>query len=405
MSERQTRLHGEVMLKQPLSTRIMVVALVLCIGIAGVWVTVGDYARTEQVRGILLTTQPSARIYAPRQGTVSVLHISEGDRVEQGARIAVVHTDLADKKGHDTAATSLHSVEQRLDLANQQASIARDRGSAEQSRLAMQVRSIEQQIRDSESQLAIQEDIVASNEKLFRQVEELIESGFVSGVEYERRHQNMLNARQMLGRLRSEVGQLLAEQARAQNESGQAKMVTASQLAEIEGNKGALKAERAQFESEQGFTITAPISGRVTAIQAEQGQRVTPERPMMIIVPDGAELYAGVYAPTRAIGFVKPGQEVRLLFDAFPYQRFGSYEGTVDHVSRIIIDPREADVPFQIEEPVYRVRVSLAGQDVNAFGESIQLQPGMILTANIVLEEQSFLDWLLTPLRAVLNRA
>ena len=124
----------------------------------------------------------------------------------------------------------------------------------------------------------------------------------------------------------------------------------------------------------------------------------------MVIVPDDAKLYANVFAPTRAIGFVKPGQEVRLLFDAFPYQRFGSHRGTVAYVSKTIIDPREVDVPFQIDEPVYRVAILLSKQEVNAFGEAVRLQPGMTLTANIVLEEQSFLEWLLTPLRAVLNR-
>jgi hypothetical protein len=40
-------------------------------------------------------------------------------------------------------------------------------------------------------------------------------------------------------------------------------------------------------------------------------------------------LQAEIYIPSRAIGFVKPGQEVRLLYDAFPYQRFGAYRGRV----------------------------------------------------------------------------
>lgn len=45
-----------------------------------------------------------------------------------------------------------------------------------------------------------------------------------------------------------------------------------------------------------------------------------------------------------------------MLYDAFPYQRFGSFKGTVRSISRVALDPRQIDAPFKIEEPVYRVR-------------------------------------------------
>jgi membrane fusion protein len=124
----------------------------------------------------------------------------------------------------------------------------------------------------------------------------------------------------------------------------------------------------------------------------------------MTIVPERSKLHADVYAPTRAIGFVKPGQEVRLLYDAFPYQRFGSFSGRITAVSRVVIDPRQMEAPLKIEEPVYRIEVTPDAQTVDAYGDSLPLQPGMSLTANLILERQSFFDWLLKPLNAVMRR-
>jgi membrane fusion protein len=124
----------------------------------------------------------------------------------------------------------------------------------------------------------------------------------------------------------------------------------------------------------------------------------------MTIVPEGSSLHAEVYAPTRAIGFVEPGQEVRLLYDAFPYQRFGSFTGRIVRVSRAAIDPRDLSVPLHLEEAVYRIEVAPEAQSVDAFGAAQPLQPGMTLSANIVLDRRSFLDWLLTPINAVLRR-
>ncbi|MBL7373507.1 HlyD family efflux transporter periplasmic adaptor subunit, partial [Escherichia coli] len=80
--------------------------------------------------------------------------------------------------------------------------------------------------------------------------------------------------------------------------------------------------------------------------QTVAGRMASPDRPMMIIVPEGSPLKAEIYAPSRAIGFVHVGQEARLLYEAFPYQRFGSFGARVESISRIVIDPRETDVPI-----------------------------------------------------------
>ncbi|WP_333608686.1 HlyD family efflux transporter periplasmic adaptor subunit, partial [Arsukibacterium sp.] len=62
---------------------------------------------------------------------------------------------------------------------------------------------------------------------------------------------------------------------------------------------------------------------------AETGANVRAELPLLTIMPDNAQLQAILLVPTRAYGFVQPGQRTRLRFDAFPYQRFGLYEGEV----------------------------------------------------------------------------
>lgn len=68
------------------------------------------------------------------------------------------------------------------------------------------------------------------------------------------------------------------------------------------------------------------------------------------------------------------------------------------------MDPRELGVPLKIEEAVYRIEVTPATQGVQAFGETLPLQPGMTLTASLILDRRSFGDWLLQPLNAVLKR-
>jgi membrane fusion protein len=162
-----------------------------------------------------------------------------------------------------------------------------------------------------------------------------------------------------------------------------------------------MRRRKAEIEGRQAYSITAPITGRVAALQVSIGEVADTRVPLMTILPEGGSLEADLYVPSRAVGFVKEGQEVRLLYDAFPYQRFGSYPGTVTMVTKTIIAPQEAATPFALDEPAYRVKVHLKEQEVDAFGEPVPLQPGMTLKARIVLERQSLLSWLLEPLRSV----
>lgn len=61
----------------------------------------------------------------------------------------------------------------------------------------------------------------------------------------------------------------------------------------------------------------------------------------MTLVPASAALEARLYGPSSAIGFVRPGQQVLLRYDAYPHQKFGRYAGTVTSVSRTTVSQGE----------------------------------------------------------------
>lgn len=150
--------------------------------------------------------------------------------------------------------------------------------------------------------------------------------------------------------------------------------------------------------------IRAPLAGRVTALQASPGQTVDQARPILTLIPDGAELQAEIFVPSRAIGFIQPGQRVRLMIEAFPYQRFGTREGTTVTVSQSILAPNEVLGKVVLKEPAYRVTVRLDEQTIRAFGRSVPLQPDMNVQADIILEERSLLAWLLEPAMSIRGR-
>ncbi len=115
------------------------------------------------------------------------------------------------------------------------------------------------------------------------------------------------------------------------------------------------------------------------------------------IVPSASPMEAVLYVPSTAMGFIKPGQGVRVAYDAFPYQRFGQYRGTVRTVS-------QTDIPVntnsQDRRAIFMVRVHLDQPFVKAYGTQVPLRPGHTLTADIEIDRRSLMRWMLDPLFA-----
>jgi membrane fusion protein len=401
---RKQRLYGEIVLSQPLSTRIMVGALIAIIVIAAIWITQGSYSRIETVPGILVTDQATSKVFAPQPGVVTELTVKDGTVVTKGDRIAIIKLDRQGESGRDILGQSALSIDERMRLGEQQIGIANQRMALERQRLEGVIGSSAQQIASLDAQIDLQAQVVASHRQIFEQIAKVVERGFVSKVEFERRRQTLIASEQQLESLKQQRLTRQSEAAQATAQIAALPIEAARSSSDIRLQQSALEQQKTQIEGERSYVITAPISGRITAVQTATGRTATAQTPLMVIVPQGTTLHAELYAPTSAIGFVKSGQETRILFDAFPYQRFGSFGGKISSVSQSIIDPRDTDVPIKLEQAVYRISVELERQHVTGYGDKMSLQPGMTLNANIVLERQSFLDWILAPLNAVRKR-
>ncbi len=181
-------------------------------------------------------------------------------------------------------------------------------------------------------------------------------------------------------------------------------MKSDNELSELDRNLASVQAQLTDSESKRRVVITAPISGTPSAVLVDVGQTVDNSRPLLSIVPKDAVLRAELYAPSRAIGFVRPGQNVLLRFQAYPYQKFGHQTGIVESVSRTALTPEEiSEVGMSLagmsdREPRYRIIVRLPAQTIRAYGAQQPLQAGMLIDADILQEKRRLYEWVLEPL-------
>ena len=61
-------------------------------------------------------------------------------------------------------------------------------------------------------------------------------------------------------------------------------------------------------------------------------------------------------------------------------------------------------LPSTVQEPVYRVTVRLPRQAVQAYGQAMPLQAGMVLDADIRIDRRRLIEWVFDPLLSITGR-
>jgi membrane fusion protein len=392
------RQWGEVVLLQPLPVTVMAWFVTITVLLILIFLSIAQYARKETVLGYLTPTTGTAKIYVPRQGTIRTVHVREGQQVQEGQPLLTIATDQIAADGKDVDAAILDTLAHQRDLLVQQISAQEDRTTSERNRLIALIHGLEIESSQLETQIAIQEERVRISEDLLRAAAQLNARRNMSESEYRERQESNLQQKQAL----SVLGQQLAEHRNRLTETRyaleQLPTVMAERIQTMRNDLAEAEQRIAEINGRRAYVLRAPSAGRVATLQATAGRAADPKHLQLEIVPAESVLEAELFVPTRAIGFVRPDQDVRILYDAFPYQSFGTYHGRVVRVSQTILKGTDLSAPVTLQEPAYKVTVALDRPDIDAYGQKIPLQADMLLRADIILGRRTLLSWLISPL-------
>ena len=393
----QHRSWGEVVSLQPISSTILSWALGALVALILFFLSIAQYARKETVTGYLAPTFGTAKIFVPQQGYIKELHVKEGQEVVEGEPLLTVVTSQITANGDDVNATVLAVLAQQRDVVERQIAAEERRTASEHDRLASTIKGIEGETAQLEDQRKIQNERLKLSESFVSSGATLSASGALPAIELKRREQAALEQKQNLASLDQQITARRTQLTDARHTLEQFPIVAAERVRLLRSDLSLIEQRVAEVNGRRAYAIKAPTSGRVSTLQATVGQIADPRHMQLVIIPLDSTLQAELFFPTRAFGFVRPGQQVRILYDAFPYQKFGTYRGSVTKVSHTILTGNETTGPIALKEPAYRVTVGLERPDIDAYGLKMPLQPDMLLKADVVLEQRSLMRWLLDP--------
>ena len=143
--------------------------------------------------------------------------------------------------------------------------------------------------------------------------------------------------------------------------------------------------------AKERIVLRSPVDGIVkTLAVATSGGVIQPGQTVVEIVPLGVELVIEARLPLQDIGYVHPGQSVRVTLNSPIARDYGHIDGTVDAISP------DASVDEE-GRAFYRVRVVTTRSRFEMGGHAYQLYPGMEVLCSILVGTRTVAEYLLGP--------
>ncbi|MGD8832366.1 MAG: HlyD family efflux transporter periplasmic adaptor subunit [Pseudomonadales bacterium] len=406
--------------------------------VAVVWSFIGQADVIVSAPGVLAPEKDVRRVYSPAEGEVDSILVQEGDPVSEGDELArissrdAVRLAAQARQAELTLSTlllqqeqfpvTLRLMQQESEQLSRQIDIKQDQleqrlefGSEMLRREQLaELRKARDELENARTTLTQARKLLASYEQVEgRGIPKVQVDAARNDVETARRafEQAQVNLRALESRFIEQSAQRGVDLANLQADLESLRIQLGNQNLKIEqapreleikldqARAEARAAREVRFQSTAAgnlLVILAPVSGVVTQVTFNQpGDKVQANTPLINIAPESSRKVLKVNILESDRAFLEVGQAVKMKFAAFPYQRHGFVDGTLEYISPTT-RPSSPGAP-----PVYEGHVSLEKESIEARGENWPLRYGMSAVAEVVVRKRRVIDMALDPLRGL----
>ena len=399
---------GEVILIRPFSFTVLTTCVAIIAIMIILFLFLGTYTKRTTVQGQLIPNTGLIRLFTVEGGTVEKILIKDGQHVQKDQPLYELKMTRYSPNGNYN-----DSVEQQIQLKKQSFETEKekltdlhqhsyDQTLAEMSASQQDISRIKELILQQQRRVALASENV-------NRYQGLKDQDYISVEEFQAKQDLYLNQKLALENYQRD---LINKQSNLTHQNISLKSLSSKLQNELTGVDRQIASNQQEFienRARDRLILRANSAGTVSSINAQIGQQINANIPLLNIVPDGSSLEAHLYIPSSAIGFIRLNQPVKLRFQAFPYQKFGQADGKILSISETTINPQElssfGDVNQSFKnnqnDPIYLVKVRLNEQTIKAYGEKKPLKVGMVFEADILQEQRKLYEWVLEPLYSI----
>ena len=407
-------------------TRGVLIGLSLMLASALLWASVSMLDEIVFARGRLISSQPNLLVQPIDSSIVQSIDVRVGQVVKKGQKLAALDPTFvgADESALKGAVAKLEARERRLErelAGGPSASLATDsrdvklqadlRAAKEanfQSRiqsLAENIGRLEAALRTNRADQRAQQERVKVAADLEQMQKDLVTQNFGAKKQLlearDRRQEverELLLTRNREQELLREIESVKAEQKAFQNEWRQRAL---EELAETRREKESASEQLAKASKRASLvSLSAPADAIVLEVAKRPVGAVVREGEVLFtLVPIDVPMEVELQIASSDVGFVKPGDSVRMKLDAFPFQKYGTLSGKITVVSQDAFSPESLPLDGRrAQGDYYLARVRLQSEKLEKNPDNAIVRPGSTLSGEIKVGQRSVLSYFLYPI-------
>lgn len=369
------------------------------------FVIFAEYTRRETLVGVVSPIGGMVKVKSNDSGYIDSLFVKEGDTVDNLTPLYEIKTERFDGSGIGVKKRILTSIEKQHQLLIERKLQESKKATFERDALTQDIHRLETEVGILSNVLKLSHQELKLAKNLINQQKTLLDKNFLSELDYQKQQLDLLSKQSNVENQNLNLQRLLREKQNLITNRQSLDINLAITLKELDSRIESMRQNKVEFLSQSDSQVRSPIKGIVTSILAEEGHSVSNGQALLIIAPESNNTFVELYASSRNIGFLKVGQKVRLRFDAFPYEKFGSQSGVINSISKSAVAPEMIDnqrlIKKDVIEGLYQIRVKLSKPTITVYGKEEPLISGMTVIADVELESRKIYEWILEPLYTI----
>lgn len=363
------------------AARVIGMFIILMFTVIAVAAILVDWPETVEAPFVLLPESGADPVQSPFDGVIESVHASTRGEVDAGEVLFTIRSArIQELAAHRrTLEKDLESLATQRDAAEENHAINRNLQEAE--------------IAQREKEVTYRRQFRTVYKDVLGRMESLSAKGLASSVD-------MLSHR--LGEAEAERDVALADE---QYKAARLALtrLDAEHQQELNRIENEERRVRVQLESldvqlrdvkDDLVEVRAPCNGIILSVARKRtGDVVGVGQELCQIAPAGATARAHLQLAERGMAQLREGQRAKLLFEAFPYQRYGIVEGTLTWMSPATVASSESDQ--------FIAHVKPDNQRIGTGNYAHPLRSGMRGTARIQVGRRTLIEYAFEPLRSL----
>lgn len=402
LDQQNTSNTTQILIRAGLSHRIIFITIIILSFLLVTFITLGQYTKKSYLDGVVVPSTGLITVRANQSGIISTTDIKEGQFTPKSEKLLTINSDTFDNNGVSINQRLRSSLNQQILSLEGQRNFEHLMSQSRVEELESKISRLNLEIDSAKQSLAFAQERTLIKQKAGHSYSTLLNKKYISELTYQEHLSNVVSLQAAEESQKLLIQQLERERIAALHQKSYLELQGNMRELELKRLLDNLVQQQIELTSTSEIVINSPVSGQVTSLRAEVGQAISQGDVLLNIIPEGSGLQVELYAPSRAVGFLRAGQEVGLRFDAFPYEKFGIQKGKILKISQSTLSPNELKAQDQTiradGETLYKIAVLLDKPTINIYGKEESLKVGMKVSASINLETRRLYEWLLGPI-------